>query len=253
MPASWAVPEGAHVREVLVEAARPGERLVARPGVGGAEAVGDHDVVVVDGVVRGDRVGRGVERDELGRGQRVGGHRVGGGVGDADAAVDGDVGVAAQDDPVGELGDGDGGTLGRERGHLRGQVAVGVGPGGALPVVDAEPVLLEEPVGAVLDDEGAAETRDHAVVVAQPPDGRGGAVRAGEGLRVDVEDAAVGRARPGGRGGRSRCRAGGRSRRRAGGRRACRGHQAGAHEGGQGGEDAEADEVGPPGEDPGAV
>ena len=166
-------------------------------------------------------------------------------VGDADAAVDGDVGVAAEDDPVGELGDGDGGTLGRERGHLRRQVAVGVGPGGALPVVDAEAVVLEEPVGAVLDDEGAAETRDHAVVVAQPADGRGGAVRAGEGLRVDVEDAPVGRARP-----RSR---GGRGRRRAGGGRAGRRHQAGAQQGGQGGEDAEPHDVGTPGDHPGAV
>ena len=51
-----------------------------------------------------------VERHEGGGGQRVGGDRVRGGVGDADAAVDGDEGVAAQDDAVGELGDGDGGA-----------------------------------------------------------------------------------------------------------------------------------------------
>ena len=80
---------------------------------------------------------------------------------------------------------GEGGDLGR-------QVAVGIGPGGPLPVVDAEAVVLERP-RAVLDHERAAEAGDDAVVVAEPSDGRCGAVGAGEGVRVDVEGAAVGR------------------------------------------------------------
>ena len=90
--------------------------------------------------------------------------------------------------------------------HLCREVAVGVGPGGPLAVVDAEAVVLEEPAGAVLDHEGPAEAGDHAVVVAEPADGRGGAVGTGEGVGVDVERAAVGRRRAGGSGARRRRR-----------------------------------------------
>ena len=166
------VPEGAHVREVRGRS-RPPRRAAAALGHGSAaaEPVGDDDVVVVDGVVRGDGVGGAVERDE-GRRRPAGRPSTGVArrVGDVDAAVDRDEGIAADDDAVGELGDGDrGAAADGERRHLCGQVAVGVGPGGPLAVVDAEAVVLEEPVGAVLDEERAAEARDDAVVVAEPP------------------------------------------------------------------------------------
>ena len=114
-----------------------------------------------------------------------------------------------------------------------------------MAVVDAEAVVLEEPVGAVLDHERAAEARDDAVVVAQPADGRGGAVGAGEGVRVDVERAAVGRARPG-----VAAAAAGAAPQVA---VPAAGTRPAPIRDGQGGEDAEADEVGPPGGDPGAA
>ena len=65
---------------------------------------------MVDGVVRGDGVGRAVERHEGGGGQRVDRDGVAGRVDNVDAAVDGDEGCTAQDDAVGELGDGDRGA-----------------------------------------------------------------------------------------------------------------------------------------------
>ena len=197
MAASCGVPERAHVREVPFEAAAATRACALGHGCVGAEAVGDDDVVVVDGGVRCDRVGRRVERHQGGGGLRVGRHGVAGRVDDADAAVDGDEGVAAEDDLVGELGDGDGGARVVEGRHLGRQVAAGVGPGRSLAVVDAEAVVLEEPAGTVLDDEGPAEAGDDAVVVSQPPDGRRGAVGTGEGVGVDVEVAAVGGGRAG--------------------------------------------------------
>ena len=112
-------------------------------------------------------------------------------VADTHSGVDRDEGVAAERDLVGELGDGDGGAIRRvERRDLFGQVAAGVGPRGPLAVVDPEAVLVEEAVGSVLHDERPAQAGDHAVVVARPPDGGRGAVRAGERVRVDVEAAA---------------------------------------------------------------
>ena len=195
-------PEGAHVRIVTVEAAGGGERLRAGPRRAAGEPVGGDDVVVVDGLVGGHGIGCLVEGHEGGRGPRVDRDGVPGRVGDADAAVHGDEGRPAEDDLVGELGDGDGGTLVAERGHLGREVAAGVGPGRPLALVDAEPVLLEEAAGAVLDHEGAPETGDDAVVVAEPADGRGGPVGTGEGVGVDVEIAAVGRGGAGGAGGR---------------------------------------------------
>ena len=51
------------------------------------------------------------------------------GVRNADTAVDGDEGCSAEDDAVGELGDGDrGAVVDGERGRLCRQVAVGIGP-----------------------------------------------------------------------------------------------------------------------------
>ncbi len=62
-----AVPERLHVREVLVIAARGGQRGRRWPRVAAAEPVGRHHVVVVDAGVRGDRVALGgVERDQAG-------------------------------------------------------------------------------------------------------------------------------------------------------------------------------------------
>ena len=51
------IPEGAHVREVRSESASSHEGLVARPRSSAAEAVGNDDVVVIDGVVGEDGVG----------------------------------------------------------------------------------------------------------------------------------------------------------------------------------------------------
>ena len=185
-------PEGAHVRVVPVEAAGGGELLRVGPRRGAAETVGRHDVVVVHGVMGRYRIGCRVEGDEGGGGGGIGRDGVTGRVVDTDPAVDGDEGSAAEDDPVGELGDGDGGALVVERGHLGREEAAGVRPGRALALVDAEAVVLEQAARAVLDHERAAETGDHAVVVAQPPDGRRGPVGTGEGIGGDVERAAVG-------------------------------------------------------------
>ena len=89
--------------------------------------------------------------------------------------------MAADDDPVGEFGDGDGGAVRVEGRDLCGQVAVGVVPGGLLAGVETEAVVDEISLWTVLDQEGAAEAGDHAVVVAQPADGRCRAEGTGEG------------------------------------------------------------------------
>jgi hypothetical protein len=104
---------------------------------------------------------------------------VAGRVRDLDPAVHGHVGVAAEDQPVGELRDGDGGTGAPETGDLRRKIAVGIGPGGGGTVVDAEAEVL---VDAVLDEEGAPQAGDDALPIALPADRRGRAVGAGEGI-----------------------------------------------------------------------
>ncbi len=189
------VPERSHVREVLVEAARAGERLRTRPGVVRTESIGGGDVVVLHGAVRRHRVGRHAERDEGGGRVGVGADGATGRVGHAHAAVDGDVRIAGQHHPIGELRDRHRGALVAKGGDLRRQVAVGVGPGGALSVVDAEALVLEQSIRAVLDQEGAPEAGDDALVVAEPPDGRGRAVGPGPCVGIHVEGTAVARLR----------------------------------------------------------
>ena len=98
MAAELGVPEGPHVGEVGVEAAG-GDRRHAAPGQGydAAEAVGDDDVVVVDGV-RAAGTASGLSLRGTRPGEASGSAVTGatGGVDDAHAAVDGDVGVAVQ-------------------------------------------------------------------------------------------------------------------------------------------------------------
>ena len=118
-----------------------------------------------------DDVGSHRDRDEVGRCQGIRVDRVSGRVGHRDPAVHRDVGIAAQDNPVGELGDGDPRSVVVEGGDLSREPAVRVVPRGGAPVVDAEPFVVEVPVRTVLDQEGAAETRDDAVEVPLPPDG----------------------------------------------------------------------------------
>ena len=142
---------------------------------------------MVHGVMGRHRIGCRVEGDEGGGGGGIGRDGVAGRVVDTDPAVDGDEGSAAEDDPVGELGDGDRGALVVEGGDLGREEAAGVGPGRPLALVDAESVVLEQAARAVLDHERAAEAGDHAVVVAEPPDGRRGPVGTGERIGVDVE------------------------------------------------------------------
>ncbi len=169
-----------------------------------AEAVGGDDVVVVDHFPGLDGVGARVERNEGRGGLGVDGDRVCRRVGHADPAVDGDVGMAADHDPIREFGDGDVGSVRVEGGDLGGQVPVGIVPGGLLAGVEAEAVVDEISLRSVLDQEGATEAGDHAVVVAQPADGRRRAEGAGEGSRVDVEGTPIGRRRTPGTRGRGR-------------------------------------------------
>src|SRR5581483_5871048 len=158
-----------------------------------AELVRRHHVVVVHRAVRGDGVGGRVERDQPGRGLRVDRGGLAGRVGHRDPAVDEHVVVAAHGDLVAEVGDGDAGPVAGEPGHQRGQVAVGVAPGGLAVVVDAVAVggagdrrragaagPAAGPAG--VDPEAAAQAADHALAVAGPADRAGVAERAVHGL-----------------------------------------------------------------------
>ena len=174
-----AVPEARHVREVLVEGTSGGQRGGARPRVGAPEAVGSDHVVVIDRGVRGHRIGGRIERHQSRGSLGVGLNDVVRRVRHRDPAVDGDKGGTGENHPVGELGDRDPGAVPAERRDLRGEVAVGVGPGGRGAVVDAEAVVLVE---AVLDEEHPAEAGDDALLVALPADLRPAAVGAGEGV-----------------------------------------------------------------------
>jgi len=186
------VPEPAHVHEVLIEAAGAGQLGGARPGRRRTEPVRGDDVVVLCHAVGRHGVGWMGERHQARRRRRVHGDRVPGLVGDPHPAVDRDIVLPTEGLLVGELRDGHVRAAVGERRHLGGQVATSVGPGRALPVVQAEPVAPEVPVGAVLNEEGPAEAGHDAVVVTQPPDRRRRAVGSGECVGLHVEAALVG-------------------------------------------------------------
>ncbi len=140
------------------------------------------------------RVGGGVEVDEAGRRFGAGIDDVTGGVVDGHPAVDGHEGISVDRQFVGELRDGDGGTESSEGRDLGGEIPVGVDPGGRPAVVDPE---AEVPVDAVLDVEGATETRDDTLEIGFPPDGRGGSVSTRVGVGLGVESTFVLRQRSG--------------------------------------------------------
>ena len=214
------------MREVLVVAARPGQRLARRPRVAAAELVAGHHVVMVHAGVRGHGVRGRVERDQPGRGLRAERDGLTGRVGHRDPAVDGHEPVAADGHLVPEVGDRHPGAVAAEAGHQRGQVAVGVGPGGPGVVVDAVAVAGalhgagRAAAGAVAggDEEAAAQAGGDGLAVAGPADDAGVTERAVDGLaaRRAVGRAAVGLA---GRGLGRRCGllCGGRAGRRRGG------------------------------------
>ncbi len=188
------VPEGAHVIEMGAEAPGAGQSLRARPGIVVPEPVGGDDIVVGDGRVRSDPDRRGVDGHQAGGRLGIRIDRPVGGVGHAYAGVHRDEGTAADDHPVGELGDGHDGAGPLERGDLGREVPVCVDPGRRGSCVDPEPVVL---VDAVLDNERPAEAGDDALVIAFPPDRRRGGIGAGERIGVQVERAVIGGQRPG--------------------------------------------------------
>src|SRR5580704_4841418 len=161
------VPEGTHVRVVLIEAARSGQCLRAGPRVVAAKAVDSHHVVVDDRRVRIDCVRSRVEWYQSRGGLWVCPNGTASGVLHRNPAVDRDVCTASDHHPVSELRYGDGGTGAPERGDLGGKIPIRIRPRSRVAGVDAESEIL---VDAFLNVEGSAEARDDALVVSLPTD-----------------------------------------------------------------------------------
>ncbi len=131
--------------------------------------------------MRRHRDRRRVQRDQPGRRPGVDADRGAGGVGHPDAAVDDHVVMAAGRHLVAEVGDRDRGAVPVERGDQRGQVPVGVHPGGRAVVVDAIAVCgpahgrragAARPAvrAAGVDPEAAAQALHDTLAVARPAD-----------------------------------------------------------------------------------